>query len=212
MNCPVCNNPLPEYAQFCTNCGTSLAQLPPQPQQPVYPYPPAPVAPPAPVQMEVPIPVEPPAPIQMEPPAPVKEPKTIAEEKEEKNSGKAGLTVMLVIFAVLLIGSLVVNYLLMQKAQKIEREYNKMEDVSEELSETERKLRRTENELLALEQETGEALIFLEFYEENAAVVGESGNLYHRYGCQYLDINSFSIYSVDLAEFMGHTRCPHCHD
>lgn len=51
------------------------------------------------------------------------------------------------------------------------------------------------------------------FYRRHACIVTESGEKYHRYGCQYLsDITSFWIYNTEAAESKGYEPCSNCYD
>jgi RNA polymerase subunit RPABC4/transcription elongation factor Spt4 len=51
----------------------------------------------------------------------------------------------------------------------------------------------------------------LSFYEQHAVVVPDDGtNLYHTYGCDYLDTSSFWIYNTEAAIDEGFKPCPHC--
>ncbi len=51
----------------------------------------------------------------------------------------------------------------------------------------------------------------LDFYEEHAVVVADDGtNIYHTYGCSYLDTSYFWIYNTEAAIGQGFKPCPHC--
>ena len=51
----------------------------------------------------------------------------------------------------------------------------------------------------------------INFYEKHAVVVPDDGtNLYHTYGCDYLDTSSFWIYNTEAAISKGFKPCPHC--
>ncbi len=51
----------------------------------------------------------------------------------------------------------------------------------------------------------------LSFYEDYAVVVPDDGtNLYHTYGCDYLDTSYFWIYNIEAAIGKGFKPCSHC--
>ncbi len=52
----------------------------------------------------------------------------------------------------------------------------------------------------------------LEFYRDNAVIVTESGEKYHKYGCYHLLGSRYYIYNVELAESFGYTPCSDCWD
>lgn len=49
------------------------------------------------------------------------------------------------------------------------------------------------------------------FYNRTAAIVPDDGRgIYHRYGCDKLDLSYFWIYNVEAAEQKGYDPCPNC--
>ena len=60
------------------------------------------------------------------------------------------------------------------------------------------------------DDENSELVLFCKDYVE--IVSNDGTNIYHKYGCIYLDLSKgFLIYNTDLAEGRGYIRCPYCH-
>lgn len=51
----------------------------------------------------------------------------------------------------------------------------------------------------------------LRFYDKNVVIVPDDGKLlYHKYGCEELDLSSFWIYNTKLAEANSYKPCDYC--
>lgn len=51
----------------------------------------------------------------------------------------------------------------------------------------------------------------LRFYDKNVVIAPDDGKLlYHKYGCEELDLSSFWIYNTKLAEANGYKPCDNC--
>ena len=50
----------------------------------------------------------------------------------------------------------------------------------------------------------------LDFYENNAVIVTENGEKYHKYNCQYIQGKSYYIYNVEAAQAYGYSPCEVC--
>lgn len=67
-----------------------------------------------------------------------------------------------------------------------------------------------EDELAIVKLENLDAKLELEFWEENAVFVTESGWKYHRKDCQYVNWEKFWIYNVENAIYKGYSPCSVC--
>ena len=49
-----------------------------------------------------------------------------------------------------------------------------------------------------------------DFYDEFIVFVSDNTKVYHKYGCQYLDLTSFLAFNIDNAKEQGYKPCSHC--
>lgn len=54
-------------------------------------------------------------------------------------------------------------------------------------------------------------LFDLDFYNEHAVLVDDYDGYYHKLSCDDVDLSSFYIYNIELAEYLGYKPCPNCH-
>lgn len=66
------------------------------------------------------------------------------------------------------------------------------------------------NELNIVKEEYSNTQWELNFWEENAVLVTESGGKYHRKDCQYVKDRTFWIYNVENAIYKGYSPCSVC--
>ena len=86
------------------------------------------------------------------------------------------------------------------------------------ISSNKTKITNLENEVSDLESQLSEVRSNsfeqwwkLYFYEEHVVVVPDDGtNLYHTYGCDYLDTSSFWVYNTEAAVNLGYNPCRYC--
>lgn len=67
-----------------------------------------------------------------------------------------------------------------------------------------------ESTISSLKSKYSEASSDLNFWENNAVLVTETGDKYHRKGCQYVQGRNFLIYNVEKAVEEGYSPCSVC--
>lgn len=74
----------------------------------------------------------------------------------------------------------------------------------------ERAIEDSKKELIDLSSEYASAMYDLNFWDDNAVLVMESGTKYHRKDCQYVNWDKFWIYNVEYAIYKGYEPCSVC--
>ena len=190
MNCPKCNNALPDDSKFCQYCGANMDTT----------------------RVATPIPPEP---NHLNPPPSVKSPRpqyckrcgNIIDSQTKVCSGCGKkyinwakiLNIKIIVPAILSV--LLALSLFSNIMQAIEvNEYQEL-------------IREKEDLISSLIDAGFEDWSNLQFYEEYVVFVSDDGtNRYHKYGCSKFDDAYFWAFNVDAAIDKGYTPCPHCID
>lgn len=68
------------------------------------------------------------------------------------------------------------------------------------------------DQVAELESESWDTYAELRFFRNGAVIVGEDGQVYHKYGCRYLNDSTYWIFNIEYAEYYEYTPCSHCID
>lgn len=125
------------------------------------------------------------------------------------------------IFAVLLIISTCIIFLLYSKNLDLQNELNELQGAEETISAEYHSLQykydlaKTRynnilNEYNDIVDEYSAIVDEYNFYHNYAVIVTETGKRYHQYGCYHVNYGSFLIYNIDAAKYYGYTPCKDC--
>ena len=70
---------------------------------------------------------------------------------------------------------------------------------------------RLESEIADLKNDSWEDYFELQFYDAHVALVDQTLEKYHKYGCSDFDNSCFWIYNTEAAMERGYYACPKCH-
>jgi hypothetical protein len=87
-------------------------------------------------------------------------------------------------------------------------------DVDDQLTEIDELLGTIEELEISMEELYNQGSADMEkayFMDDYVVIVPDDGTeMYHKYGCEYLDLSSFWVYNIDAAINMGYAACPYC--
>lgn len=128
----------------------------------------------------------------------------IESKEKEDISDKTYKILKIILISILIIVLCILGYILYAYNQKT---LNSLNGQIDNLHHT---VSRKNQEISKLKKEQSSNYKQLAFMNKYIAIVPNHTTVYHKYGCQYLDLSDFLVFNISNAEAQGYTACPHC--
>lgn len=127
--------------------------------------------------------------------------------KHMKKNNKNTIIILIIALIIVAITTIVLLFYTLNLKQTFEKEKNANEYTIQSLKSDMTKIKESEKKYYNLYSETKKKSNFMDDY---IVIVPTNTYVFHKYGCQYLDISSFLAFNIENAKGLGYVACKHC--